>query len=296
MDNTVKNIILTPFNLLYKISPELDLKLLYKLKTGDKLNLKNPVTYNEKLQWIKLYDKNELMTKCCDKYSVREYVESCGCGEILNDLLWEGLNPVDIPFENLPNQFVIKVTHGSTFNIICKDKKDLNIPKTKALLNKWLKAKFLPCYGEWFYGVEKPRIIIEKYLIDERTNSLFDYKFFCFHGVPKVVYIDTWKDNYHAINAYDMDFNLLPDVKLGYDNDLTTKISKPENFDEMIEYAKKLSKDFLHVRVDFYDINGEIVFGELTFTKGAGFGEITPHSFHKEMGSWLNLPSGDVYK
>lgn len=215
MNNLTKNIILTPMNILYKISPKIDLEILFRLKMGYKLDLNNPTTYNEKLQWIKLYDKNELMPKCCDKYTVREYVKSCGCDEILNELIWQGFDPEEIPFDTLPNKFVIKVTHGSTFNIICKNKAELDVFKTISLLKKWLKAKFLPCYGEWFYGVERPRIIVEKYLEDKSTRSLFDYKFFCFHGEPKLIYVDTWKDNNHAINVYDTNFNLLPNVKLG---------------------------------------------------------------------------------
>lgn len=289
MDNITKNILLSPFNLLYRVSPKLCLKILFKLKTGKRLDLKNPVTYNEKLQWIKLYDKNKLMPKCCDKYAVRQYVETKGCGEILNDLIWEGGNPDNIPFDNLPDQFVIKVTHGSTFNIICTNKESLNKDKIISNLKKWLKADFLKCYGEWFYGIEEPRIIIEKYLKNEE-GPLYDYKFFCFHGEPKLVYVDTWRDNKHSINAYDTSFNLLPDVKLGYDNDLKAKIEKPENFEEMLEYSKILSKDFMHVRVDFYSVNGKTIFGELTFTKSAGFGKITPASFEKKMGSWIQLP------
>lgn len=296
MDNITKNLILSPLNLLYKFSPELTLKILFRLKMGKKLNLKNPVSYNEKLQWIKLYDKNPLMPKCCDKFTVREYVKSRGCGEILNDLLWEGFNPKEIPFESLPDQFVIKVTHGSSFNIICEDKSELDIDKTISQLNKWLKADFLPCYGEWFYGIEKPRIIVEKYLKDDKYDSLYDYKFMCFHGEPKLVYVNTWKDNKPALNVYDTDFNLLPGVQLGFENDLDSPISKPEKFDEMLEYARVLSKDFMHVRVDFYEVNGKIIFGELTFTKSAGFGKITPYSFDEEMGSWIDLSKSNYFK
>ncbi len=290
MDNITKNIILTPFNLLYKISPKKTLELLFRLKVGHKLDLDNPKTYNEKLQWIKLYDKNELMTKCCDKYTVREYIESCGCSESLNDLYWQGYDPEDIPFDSLPNKFVIKVTHGSSFNIICNDKRKLDRRGTIKKLNKWLKAKFIPCYGEWFYGVEKPRVIVEKYLENEDDSPLFDYKFFCFNGEPKLIYIDTWRDNEHHVNAYDTEFNLLPSVKLGFENDLISNIKKPENLDMMLDYARNLSKPFPHVRVDLYNVNNNIVFGELTFTKGAGFSKIEPHSFDVTMGSWLELP------
>ena len=152
MNTDLKNIMLTPFNILYKINSEFELKIMFYLKQGYKLNLKNPKTYSEKLQWIKLNDKNELMPICADKYLVRQYVKDCGCGKILNDLLWQGFDANDIPFDNLPDKFVIKTTHGSTHNIICKDKNKLNRKNTIKQLNKWLKQKYLLCYGEWFYG------------------------------------------------------------------------------------------------------------------------------------------------
>lgn len=290
MDNLKKNIILTPFNILYRINPVLNLKILFRLKLGYKLNLNNPRTYNEKLQWIKLYDKNPLMPKCCDKYTVREYIEKKGYGEILNDLLWVGFDPADIPFDDLPDKFVIKVTHGSTFNIICQDKSKLDRKDVVKKCKKWLKAKFLPCYGEWFYGIERPRVIVEKYLDGDNGLPLFDYKFFCFNGIPQMIYVDTWKDGEHTINAYDTEFNRLKGIELGYPNDDITNVEIPEALNEMKKIASDLSKDFLHVRVDFYYTHGNIYFGELTFTKGAGFGKIKPHEFDEKMGDWLKLP------
>ncbi len=290
MNTTTKNIILTPFNILYKISPELDLKILFRLKLGYKLNLKNPKTYNEKIQWIKLNDKNPLMAKCCDKYAVRKYIEEKEYGNLLNRLIWQGFNPDEIPFDSLPNQFVLKVTHGSTFNIICTDKSRLDREDTIKKCKKWLKAKFIPCYGEWFYGIEPPRIIVEEYLEGDNGEPLFDYKFFCFNGEPKLLYVDTWKEGHHTINAYDMDFKMLEGVELGYPNDVETKVRIPDAFEEMKKIAADLSKDFYHVRVDFYYTHGKIYFGELTFTKGAGFGKIKPLSFDKKMGDWLKLP------
>lgn len=291
MDNLKKNVILTPFNILYKISPKLTLEILFRIKQGYSLHINNPQTYNEKIQWIKLYDHNPLMPKCCDKYAVREYIESKGYGNILNGLIWNGFNPNDIPFDDLPDRFVIKVTHGSTFNIICSDKKSLNRADVIAKCKKWLRAKFLPCYGEWFYGIEKPRVIVEEYLEGDNGLPLFDYKIFCFNGEPKLVYVDTWKNGKHAINAYDIDFNLLKGVELGYPNDYTTTVDKPVCWNEMVKIASDLSKDFLHVRVDLYYTHGKIVFGELTFTKGAGFGRIKPLDFDYRMGSWLKLPT-----
>lgn len=290
MDTLTKNIILTPFNILYRFCPELDLKILFRLKLGYRLNLKNPCTYNEKLQWIKLYDKNPLMSKCCDKYIVRTYVESRGYGDLLNELLWEGFFPEEIPFEKLPDRFVIKASHGSTFNLICKDKSQFDFDAAVIKCRKWLKTKFLPCYGEWFYGMERPRIIIEKYLDGDKGQPLFDYKFFCFNGQPKLIYVDTWRDGKHAINVYDINFRLLKGVELGYPNDEYTDIRRPDCLDEMIKIASDLSRDFLHVRVDLYYTHGKIFFGELTFTKGAGFGKIKPFEFDQKMGSWLQLP------
>ena len=292
INTTTKNIILSPLNLLYKINPVLDLKILFKWKLNYKLDIKNPKTYNEKLQWIKLYDKNPLMPKCCDKYAVREYIESKGYKKILNNLIWEGFNPEDIPFEKLPNKFVIKVTHGSTFNIICKDKNTLNKEEVIKNCKKWLKTKFLPCYGEWFYGIEKPRVIVENYLEGDDGLPLFDYKFFCFNGKVQMIYVDTWKNGEHRINAYDSNFNLFKGVELGYPTDTETVVKIPKAFKEMKKIAEDLSKDFLHVRVDFYYTHGKIYFGELTFTKGAGFGKIKPYDFDVKMGNWLKLPKG----
>ena len=227
----------------------MELELLFLLKTGYKLNLDNPKTYNEKLQWIKLYDRNPLMAKCCDKYAVREYVEEKGCGETLNELLWQGFSPEDIPFDELPNQFVIKVTHGSTFNIICKDKSKLDRKDAVEKCRKWLKAKFLPAYGEWFYGVEKPRIIVEKYLADG-TERLRDYKVYCFNGTPRYIGVDSGDEQgEHYKDIYDTDWNIQPGYEMAYPCS-GKAILKPEVLNELLEYAAVLSADFLHARTD----------------------------------------------
>ena len=286
MNNLVKNIILFPFNLLYKISPETDLKVLFKLKQGYTLNLKDPKTYNEKLQWIKLYDKNPLMPKCCDKYAVREYVESCGCKEILNTLIWEGFNPEDIPFDDLPPKCVIKVTHGSTFNIICTDTSSLDREKTIELCKKGLKAKFLPCYGEWFYGIERPRVIVEKYIESADDKQLRDYKVFCFNGVARLIRIDTDRFTEHRDTIYDRDWNMLKGAHMGHGFG-NKEIEKPSCLDDLLKYAETLSKPFKHARVDFYIVGSEIIFGEITFTNGAGFDRFTPRDLDLQMGQWM---------
>ena len=293
MNTVTKNIVLAPFNILYKIAPALELKLMFKLKQGYSLNLKNPKTYNEKLQWIKLYDKNEWMPKCCDKYAVREYIEKMGCTELLNTLYWHGTNPDNIPYDDLPDKFVIKVTHGSTFNIIVTDKSKLNKEETKKKLQKWLKAKFIPCYGEWFYGKIPPQIIIEQFLEDGHGNDLYDYKVFCFNGKAKLVDVHCGRFGTHKRNIYDMNWNLQK-VNFKYDN--FDGVEKPEVFDELIEKAELLSSTFHHARVDFFIVNQKIYFGEITFTNGAGFDRITPYDFDIKMGNWLKLPIRSMTK
>lgn len=288
MNTLTKNLILFPFNLLYKLNPALELKLMFWLKQKYPLNLKKPQTFNEKLQWIKLYDKNALMPQCCDKYAVREFVAAAGCGEILNTLYWEGFDPEQIPYDTLPDRFVIKVTHGSTFNIIVKDKAKLNREETARKLKKWLKAKFIACYGEWFYGKVTPRIIVEQYLEDTQTADLMDYKIFCFNGEPKLVDVHSGRFDEHKRNIYDTNWNFLEEVHFKYAHG--PLIPKPEQLAQMLAYARTLSKPFHHARVDFFLVNGQIYFGEITFTNGAGFDRITPYSFDKEMGSWLELP------
>ena len=288
MNTLAKNLILFPFNLLYKISPELELKLMFRLKQGYSLDLKNPETFSQKLQWIKLYDKNELMPLCCDKYTVRGYVEDMGCGEILNELYWHGTDPEQIPYDTLPDQFVIKVTHGSTFNIIVKDKNKLDRQEVSPKIRKWLKADYLACYGEWFYGQVPPRIIVEKYLEDKNGQELRDYKVFCFNGKAKLIDVHSGRFDGHKRNLYDLNWNFLEDVYIKFDHGEV--IPKPEALEEMLQYAETLSKRFLHARVDFFIVNGKIYFGELTFTSGAGFSVIKPRSFDVEMGKMLELP------
>lgn len=290
MDNRLKRIILTPFNLLYRISPELTLKMLFRLKRGEKLHLNNPKTYNEKLQWLKLNDKNPLLPCCCDKYTVRSYLEEKGCAEILNDLYWCGKRPEDIPFDALPEQFVIKVTHGSAFNIICKNKSALNRSKTIHTLRCWLTEKYLPCYGEWFYGQVEPSVIVERYLEDDGEDGLMDYKVYCFHGEPRMVSVDHGRfTGQHFKDIYTLDWNLRRDYRMASPCS-NIPMPKPGCLDEILQYSRILSEDFMHVRVDFYIIENRPVFGELTFINGAGFNPICPREFELEMGNWLKAP------
>lgn len=291
MDNLIKNMILAPFNLLYKISPEATLKVLFRLKQGYRLDLKNPKTYNEKLQWIKLYNKHFLMPACCDKYTVRKFVVNQGCGEILNDLIWEGFRPEDIPFDRLPAKYVIKVTHGSTFNMIQDGTKKILRNEVIKTCNKWLRAKFLPCYGEWFYGVEKSRIIVEKFIESADDEQLRDYKVFCFHGQPKMIRVDTDRFTKHKMDFFDCDWNRIEHAGMGYPVS-GRDIEKPECLDRLVEYARSLSNPFIHARVDFYIVKDKIYFGEITFTNGAGFDKCSSYEFDEWLGKWMEIKGG----
>ena len=207
---------------------------------------------------------------------------------MLNRLIWSGFDPADIPFESLPEKYVIKVTHGSTFNILVTDNSRLDRAATTETLKKWLKAKFIPCYGEWFYGVEKPRIIVEKFIADD-GRELVDYKVHCFNGEPKMVHAHSGRFRDHRNDMYDTQWNYIQDKIFTFEN--TGKaMPKPECLDELLECARILSKPFLHVRVDFYIARGKLIFGELTFANGSGFNRILPYSFDEEIGSWLKLP------
>ncbi|HCL02179.1 MAG TPA: glycosyltransferase [Lachnoclostridium phytofermentans] len=288
MNKSVKKFILAPMNLLYRINPELDLKILYRLRTHRKLNLENPKTYTEKLQWLKLNYKNKLLPICADKYEVRQFVKKCGYENILTKLLWEGYNPDDIPFKDLPGQFVIKVTHGSGMNIICKNKNELNISKTIRTLKRRLKEKYLPCYGEWFYGVIRPRIIIEEFLDDGRGYSPVDYKIFCFHGKPKFIIAHVDRFTNYRSNMYDLEWNPFQNISMK-DIDPNLVVEKPKELDQLLKCAEILSKDFVHVRVDLYILNSKIYFGELTFMCDSGFVTMNPIEIEEEIGSWIEI-------
>ena len=273
------------------------IKLQYKLKTGRKLNLKNPIRYTEKLQWYKLYYKEPLMAECADKYTVRKYVENHGLKNILNDLYGVYDNVKDIDFDKLPNEFVFKKTNGGGGNdiIICNDKSKFNIGEAIIKMRTWTKMNKNGGGREWVYYKIKPRIIAEK-LIQVENNDLIDYKFFCFNGMPYCVYVINGRKMGQEITLgiFDLEYNQLPYFRNG-ENIMKNPPSKPYNFSKMIEISKKLSKPFPHVRVDLYNVNGVIVFGELTFFCGSGYQSYRPDVFDKILGEQFELPKKKVY-
>jgi hypothetical protein len=267
------------------------IKLQYKISTGRKLNLKSPVRFTEKIQWYKLNYRDPLMVQCSDKYGVREYVESKGLVDILVPLIGVYNCAEEINFGELPSSFVLKTTNGSHTNVLCKDKSDLDIKSTVLSLNRWLNAWDGKVGREWAYHNIKPRIICEKYLEKDKNDDLIDYKFFCFNGEPFYLYVITERflDGGIKLGIFDLEFNQLPYKRVDIPK-LLKKVEKPDNFNEMIEIARKLSKDFPHVRVDLYNIDEQIFFGELTFYNGSGYKGYVPDEFDYIVGKKFKLP------
>jgi|SRR5699024_7421266 len=264
----------------------------YKMKTGRKLNLKNPRRYNEKIQWYKLNYRDPLMTECTDKFKVREYVKNKGLGEILIPLYGSYDKAEEINFEKLPNKFVIKTNNGggSSTNIICKNKEKLNLNKARKTINSWLTKRTVKAGREWSYYNIEPKIICEKLLESNSENGLIDYKFYCFDGEPyylKVV-TDATSNKGPKNGIYNMSFEQLQYCRTEVDR-ITEKIDKPRNFDLMCEIARELSEDFPHVRVDLYNLNGKIYFGELTFYDTSGYQIFEPDEFDFMLGDLFKI-------
>ena len=266
------------------------LKRTYKINFGRELNLENPVRYTEKLQWLKLYDHRPEYTTMVDKYLVKQYVaERIGEQYVIPLLgVWENVD--DIDFSALPEQFVLKTTHDSGALVICKDKKNLDIKAAKKRLNHFLKRRYYDCNREWPYKNVKPRIIAEKYMEDSRYKELRDYKFFTFGGEPKVLYIaqGRGKGEPTVADFFDMAFNHLP---FTIDHDMApVPPEKPVNFELMKELAAKLSKGTPQLRVDFYEVDGKVYFGEMTFFHCSGMESFHPDEWDRIFGDWVVLP------
>jgi hypothetical protein len=280
-------------NLFNWIPDKLYLKMIFPCWVGQKLNLKNPKTYSEKLQWLKLYDRKPEYSKYVDKYAVRTYISETIGEQYLIPLIGVYDSVEEIDWDSLPNKFVLKCTHGSGSNIICSDKNKLELQASKIKLNKWMKKNWFWFAREWPYKDLKPRIICEKYLADESGVELKDYKIFCFSGEPKIIQVDYNRFFGHKRNMYDTEWNYIP-VSHNHLTDAEAKIKKPAKIETMLELARVLAKDYPHVRVDFYSINDKIYFGELTFYPGAGFGKFEPKEFGIKMGSWIKLPIAKI--
>ena len=254
------------------IPDEKYIKIKYKLEMNQKFNLKEPRTFNEKLQWLKLYDRKPEYTKMVDKYETKKYVANIiGKKYIIPTLgVWDKFE--DIDFTKLPNQFVLKPTHASGNVFICKNKDEIDYKKLKKTVQKWLKRNYYLVHREWPYKNVKPRIIAEEYMEDQ-IGELIDYKVYAFNGQCDYVMVcfDRIKGETKFI-YYDRNWNIKKEFsKDGIKYGDTIKIEKPKNLDKMFEFAEILSKNIPFVRVDFYESNGNLYFGELTFYPSAGF-------------------------
>lgn len=293
----IKSVIKNPkrllIHILYIISPLLDdelyLKILFPLYTGYKLDLKNPVTYNQKLQWLKLNYRKPYMTKLVDKYEAKFFVEKLiGSKYLINTLgVWNSFDEID--FDLLPEKFVLKTTHDQGGIVICKNKNEFDKKSAKRKLESRLKKSHYFLSREWPYKNVKPRILAEEYMVDESKVELIDYKFFCFNGEVKTMFIATERQSGKEVkfDFYDRNFNHLEIVQIHPQS--FKQINKPKNFEKMIELAEFISKGYPHLRVDFYNIDGNIYFGEFTFFHHGGLIPFHPKEWDYKFGNWVNL-------
>ena len=270
------------------LSDEKFVKIMYKKFFNKELNLDEPKTFNEKLQWLKLNDRKDIYTTMVDKYDVKEYVANIIGKEYIIPTLGIYDKFGDIDFNVLPKRFVIKCTHDSGSVIVVKDKNNLNIKEIRKKINKSLRKNFYYRYREWPYKNIKPRIIIEKYMEDESKKELKDYKIFCFNGNPELIMVDTDRFLEHKRNVYDIDWNKIK-LNINFPNNDEMIIKRPHNLNILLELSKKLSNDIPFIRTDFYIINDRIYFGELTFFPGSGFQKITPEFWQFKLGKMIDI-------
>ena len=270
------------------LSDEFMSKIYFKIMLKEKLNLQNPKTFNEKLQWLKLnyYPNNDLVINCTDKYAVREYIKEKGYEDKLVPLLGVWNNPEKINWHDLPEKFILKCNHGCAYNLICDNKEKFDKDKAVKKLNTWLKEDFGAFNIELHYSkIKEHKIICEEYL----GENLVDYKFFCFNGIPKYLYVssDLMHDRQAKIGFFNLD-----GTKMNLERNDYAKIDKiefPEFYNEMLEMTKKLCKDFYFVRVDFFVTKDKYYFAELTFTPSACMMPFNPKEMDLEWGEMLNI-------
>lgn len=273
------------------LSDENFVRLLYRAGIGKKLDLENPKTFNEKVQWLKLHDRRPIYTQLVDKYEVRQHVAEKIGEQYLIPLLggpWNSFDEID--FDTLPDQFVLKCTHDSGGVVICREKRNFDMETAKRKIEKHLKRNFFWAGREWPYKSVKPRIIAEKYMEDTTTSELRDYKFFCFNGIPKALFIATERQSVGEdtkFDFFDMDYNHL-DIRNGHPN-ATVPPVKPSCFEEMKRLAAILSEGIPQVRVDFYEVNGVVYFGELTLSHWSGSVPFEPEKWDRVFGDWIDL-------
>jgi len=286
--------------ILSKIDDKKFAKMKYRENTGKELNLDYPRTFNEKLWWLKIHNRDPLLTTCSDKVMVRDYVKGKGLEHILVPIYGVYKTPEEIDFNELPEKAFIKTNHGSGKNIIWDKKKNFNHKAFNKEFRNALQENYYYQSREWNYKNIPPRLIVEKMLVDNPGDSLIDYRFLCFEGEVKLIFVDveTAADDgthspYAKRNVYNKEFNQL-DIKAAREHFDNNKVSKPINFDLMLKYAEILSEPFVFSRVDLYNIDGEIYFGEITFYPGGCTQLLEPEKYELELGSWIDLNSNKI--
>ena len=267
------------------------LRIMFRLRMGYGLDLKTPRTFNEKLQWLKLYNRRPEYTRMVDKYEAKKVAETIlGKDYIIPTLgVWERFD--DIDFGALPERFVLKTTNGGGGGgvVICRDKNKLDMAACAERLNASLRASIYRHLKEWPYKDVKPRILAERFMVDE-NGEMRDYKFYCFNGEPKVFLVASERFSGHRtyFDYFDMDGNHLPFTQGGQNNPATPSL--PPTFNEMKRVARQLSQGIPHVRIDLYSVDGKVYFGEYTFFDSSGFEKFTPEEWDAIFGGWLTLP------
>lgn len=265
------------------------LKLRYQLKFNKPLNLKEPKTFNEKLQWIKLYDRNPIYSTMVDKLACKKIVADRIGEKYVIPVVggpWETFDEID--FDKLPNQFVLKTNHDSGGVILCRDKATFDKEKARTFLNNHLAKNYYYSGREWPYKNITPHIFAEMFLDDNSGDAIYDYKFFCFDGVPKIMYLSRDKSDDPRTDFFDMEYRHLDMQMRDPHSDIPPE--KPEKFEEMKRVAAEVSKGIPHVRVDFYMIGDKLYVGETTFFHCGGFVEVKPEQWNITMGDWITLP------
>ena len=272
------------------IPDKLYLKLKYRSKTGKKLDFKNPKTFNEKLQWLKLYDRKDIYTTMVDKSEAKKYVADIIGKEYIIPTIGVYDKFEDIDFKELPKQFVIKCTHDSGGLVICKNKDQLDIDEAREKITDCLKKNYYWRGREWQYKNVRPRILVEKYMEDKSSKTMRDYKFFCFDGKPEIMYLSEGLENHKTarMSFYDMNMHLVDCRRSDY-RPLEYIPERPKNFEKMKEFSAILSEDIPHLRVDWYEINGKLYFGELTFTTCSGIIPFADENWDRRLGDFIRL-------
>ena len=276
---------------LYKLWPdEKYLKRKYRALIGKTLDLDNPKSFNEKIQWLKLYNQNPQYTVMVDKYLVRDYIANSLGEQYLIPLIGVWDKEEDIDFKSLPNQFVLKCNHNSGYGMyICKNKLDMDVDCVRKNLQKGLEQDYYSINREWPYKNIPRKIIAEALMSTKNGEDLRDYKLFCFNGKVKFFKMDFDRFTAHRANYYDLNGRILPFYEADYPADFERKVDIPDSISMMIELAEKLAKDIPFVRVDFYDVDGKVYFGEITFFPASGIGRIEPEQADLEIGELIDL-------